>query len=365
MTDVEVIIAVHTPTRPIAQAIASITHGNMDRAGGRVGLRVVCHNIDVESIADAVPAALRAQVTWMQHRDSARSASGPFNAGMRASRAEFVSIMGSDDRLQPGAVASWIDLARSTGADCVQARLAIGTSARPVPTPPTRLSRRRHPRLADPVRDRLSYRSAPLGLVRNEVRRRLGVQLIEGMPVGGDVPYVTRLWCETKVAVDTTGPAYVIGEDATDRVTYQPRPLAQELAFVSHLLAADWFTAYPGAIRSAIATKLLRIHLFGVISNRPDPQWWSPTQRFALAEITADVLAAAPDVSDPLSRADHAVIDAMLKPSMPAESMIAAAGARRRHGQPGTLMPRQLMYLAHREAPPRFMAASWRSSHRP
>ncbi|MGB3187239.1 MAG: hypothetical protein WBG36_01900 [Ornithinimicrobium sp.] len=363
MPEVEVIIAVHTPHRPIAAAISSVVRDNMRtadaEAAGQVQLRVVCHNVDVDTIAKAVPADLRASVHWMEHPDGIASASGPFNAGMRASDAEFVSIMGSDDTLQPGAIASWLSLARATGAECVQTRLATGRSARPVPTPPVRPIPHRRPTHADPVRDRLSYRSAPLGLVSAEARERLGAQLAPGMPVGGDVPYVTRLWCETAVAVDTRGPAYVIGEEAPDRVTFQSRPIVEELLFIRHLLAADWFIAYPEQLREAVATKLLRIHVFGAISNRPDPCWWSVPQRSALAAITADVLAVGAGVADPLSRADHAVIDAVLDPSACAQRMIDRAIARRRHGRPATLAPRHLSQLLHREAPARFMAASW------
>ncbi len=358
------IIAVHTPRRPIAAAIASVARGNMGTADDVRGLkglqlRVVCHNVEVDTIAKSVPADLRASVHWMEHHDGIASASGPFNAGMRASDAEFVSLMGSDDTLQPGAVAAWLSLARATGAECVQTRLAIGRRARPVPTPPVRPTRRLSSRLADPVRDRLSYRSAPLGLVSSAARERLGAQLAPGVPVGGDVPYVTRLWCETPVVVDNRGPAYVIGEGAGDRVTLRKRPIAEELLFLRHLLASDWFLAYPERLREAVATKLLRIHVFGAIWNRPDPGWWSGSQRSALAVITAEVLAVGAGVADPLSRADHAVIDAVLQTSTPAAQMIERAVARRRHGHPATLFPRRWWHLMHPEAPPRFMTASW------
>ncbi|CAN5533709.1 hypothetical protein BH23ACT6_BH23ACT6_13420 [soil metagenome] len=365
MSRVEVIIAVHRTTRPITTAIESVLNGNTTGAARHTQVRVVCHNISTDQIAAQVSPQLRRRVRWLEHHDGIASASGPFNAGMRASDAEFVSLLGSDDVLQPGAVGSWLELAQATGADCVQTRLAIGTQARLVPTPPIRSLRRlprRHPALADPVFDRLSYRSAPLGLVSTSACRALGVELAEGMPVGGDVPYVTRLWCETTVAVDSAGPAYVIGEGARDRVTYQTRPISEELRFVRHLLAATWFTAYPPDVRAAVATKLLRIHVFGAISNRPDARWWTGAERSALAAIAADVLAAAPGVADPLSRADHAVIDAILDPGMPARGLIECAAARRRHGRPATLIPRQVSHIAHRAAPPRFLAASWWAS---
>lgn len=352
---VDVVVAVHTPARPIARAVRSVLEGNAED----VRLTVVCHNIAIEPIAAELDPGHAAQVTWLEHHDGAASASGPFNAGMRAARGDFVSIMGSDDTLGPGAVAAWLALAGRTGAETVVSRLALGSAGRRVPTPPTRPW---HRGLADVVRDRLSYRSAPLGLVATSARERLGAELVEGMPVGGDVPYVTRLWCETRVTVDRTGPVYVIGEDATDRVTYDPRPVDAELGFLRHLLDQPWFTAYPLAVRTAVATKLLRIHVFGAVSNRPDPAWWTPAERASLAQVTGSLYAVAPAVADPLSRADHALISAVRDPEVDAATMIDRARVRRRHGTPATVMPQRLRHALHAEAPPRFMAASWWAS---
>lgn len=353
---VDVVIAVHTPTRPIARAVASVLEGN----ARHTRLSVVCHNVVASDIAAAVDPAHRDQVSWLEHHDGMRSASGPFNAGMRAARGEFVSIMGSDDVLRPGAVDAWLALAHAHRAETVVTRLALGTPDRRVPTPPTRPTLRG---VADVVRDRLSYRSAPLGLVSTAARARLGAELVEGMPVGGDVAYVTRLWCETRVVVDRKGPGYVIGEDATDRVTYAPRPIEVELGFLRHLLEQPWFTAYPEAVRTAVATKLLRIHVFGAVLNRPDPQWWTPAERTALADVVRHLCDAAPALADPLSKADNALARAVVDTAAtPAEEMIGLARARRRHGTPATVIPERLTQVAHPEAPPRFMTASWWAS---
>lgn len=348
---VDVVIAVHTPTRPVARAVASVLEGNAPAARPVV----VCHGVDIEAIAAQLPRAHRDRVHWLEHRDGAASPAGPFNAGMRASTARYVSLMGSDDTLQPGAVSRWLTLAEDAGAECVITRLRRGTGQRPVPTPPVRPRQRG---LRDVVRDRLSYRSAPLGLVATAARERLGAELVEGLPVGEDVPYVTRLWCETRVAVDTRGPGYLIGEDALDRVTHVPRPLGAELAFVHHLLEAPWFAGYPQPVRTAVATKLLRIHVFGAVANRPDPGWWAEAERQELRVVTRALLRAAPEAAAPLSRADHRVVAAALDPGVAADELVARALARRRHGSALTLLPRDLRRLGHREAPPRFMAAS-------
>ncbi|HLS45860.1 MAG TPA: glycosyltransferase [Ornithinicoccus sp.] len=348
---VDVVIAVHTAARPVGRAVASVLDGN----GAHAGVTVVCHNISTQEVAPGVAAHHRDRVRFLEHHDGIRSAAGPFNAGMRAARGEFVSIMGSDDTLQAGAVASWLDRADRTAAETVVSRLLIGETRRVVPTPPTRPWLRG---LADPVSDRLSYRSAPLGLVSNATRERLGLELVEGVPVGPDVPYVTRLWVETKVACQRRGPAYVIGEDATDRVTLDPRPIAQELAFLRHLLDQAWFAGYPEVVREAVVVKAVRIHLFGAVFYRPEPSSWTPTERADLRAVAEHLSRAAPHAVDVLSRADRNLLDAIQDPSVPAEELVRRARARRRHGTPATVLTRDLRHLLRREAPPRFMTAS-------
>ncbi|WP_127573977.1 glycosyltransferase family 2 protein [Georgenia faecalis] len=348
---VDVVIAVHTPRRPIGRAVASVLDGNAAHAR----LTVVCHNLPADEIARVLAPEHRDRVRLLEHHDGVRSAAGPFNAGMRAADGEFVSIMGSDDVLEPGAVDSWLALARRTGAETVVSRLVIGDRRRPVPTPPVRPWLRG---TADAVQDRLSYRSAPLGLVATATRERLCLELVEGLPVGDDVPYVTRLWFETRVVVDRRGPAYVIGEDATDRVTYAPRPVAVELAFVHHLLAQDWFTAYPEAWRRAIVTKLTRIHLFGAVYHRSDPAFWTPEERTALAGVARALVAAAPGFEGALSRADRTLLDAVRSRRASADEMIAAAHARRRHGTPRTVLTADPRRLLDVEGPLRLMVAS-------
>lgn len=348
---VDVIIAVHSPTRPVGRAVASVLDGN----GAEARLTVVCHNLPAADIAAVIDPRHRDAVRFLEHRDSHRSASGPFNAGMRAAEGDFVSIMGSDDVLQPGAVRSWLDVAERTGAETVVCRLRIGTPPRPVRTPPVRPWLRG---LADPVRDRLSYRSAPLGLVSQSARERLGLELVEGMVVGGDVAYVTRLWFETRVAVDRHGPAYVIGEDARDRVTYTPRPIALELAFVRDLLAQPWFHRYDPAARRSVCTKLTRIHLFGAVYNRRDPALWTAENRRDLADVARELLATGEGFERVLSLADVALLDAILQPESDTGRLIRLSEERRRHGHPRTLLTRSPADLLRTESPMRLMASS-------
>ncbi|GAA1302583.1 glycosyltransferase [Brachybacterium tyrofermentans] len=355
---VDVIIACHTPERPVGRAVASVLDGN----GELAGVTVVCHNIAAAEIAAVIRPEHRDRVRLMEHHDSYRSASGPFNAGIRASRSEFVAILGSDDTLAPGAVRSWLAVQESTRADFVITRLALGSATAGVPTPAVRAYRRG---LVDLVADRLSYRSAPLGLMRRSLLESTGIELVEGATIGGDVAMVTRLMATWRTAYDRGGPAYVIGEDAGDRVTYVVRPMQEQLGFFPDLLDAGWFAALPAAARRSIGTKLLRIHVFGAVFYREDPAIWTSRERTDLAAITAEVIARAPGCLEPLSRADRRLVDACLNPEVPATELIAAAQDRRHHGRPATLIPREPRFVLDREAPLRFMAASLAVRHLP
>lgn len=346
---VDVVIAVHDPARPIARAARSV----LDHNGEGVRLTIVCHEVAATEIADQLSGAHRDQVRFLEHSDGRRSPAGPFNAGIEASEAEYVAVMGSDDTLAPGAVASWFWQARKHEADAVIARLEHD-DARVVPTPPTRPLRRG---VLDPVRDRLSYRSAPLGLVSRAAISRLGLRM-DDVAVGEDVGFVTRLWFGGRVIFDRSGPAYRIGGDASDRVTFTTRPIAEELEFVRRLVRRTWFAALGLVERRSVCVKVARIHLFGAVLNRPDPPWWTPGERADLARVARAVLDAAPGMTAVLSRADRALLDCILDGSGSAEQLIALARARRRHGHPSTLLTSDPWQLLAREAPLRLMAAS-------
>ncbi|MDO4899363.1 glycosyltransferase family A protein [Actinomyces sp.] len=370
---VDVVVACHTSTRPIGRAVASLLVGNPEAA-----VTVVCHNLPAEEIAAAIGPQHRELVRYLEHTDPRPSASGPFNAGLRAARAPWVSIMGSDDRLAPGAVASWLALAEATGADFIIPRLALGSPTAIVPTPAPRLSRLlgaylhscrsirgaapngRLSRFArtDLTADRLAYRSAPLGLMSTDMLKRNGAHLVEGVAVGGDVAMVTGLFATVITAYDAGGPVYLIGEDASDRVTYVMRPMAEQLGFLPGLLAATWFTSLTGAQRRAVVVKMVRIHVFGAVYYRDREDIWTPAERAALAAMCRRLHHAAPGFFRVLSRADRDLLDACLDPSVSAATLIHRAQVRRHHGRPATVLTRDPAWLLDREAPLRFMAAS-------
>ena len=104
---VDAVIAVHDPSRPIARAVASLQRSGL-AAGTGLRITVVCHNIAVDAIAAQLPDPAAPGLRLMHLEDGIHSAAGPFNAGLAAATAPYVTIMGSDDSHQPGAIAAWL-----------------------------------------------------------------------------------------------------------------------------------------------------------------------------------------------------------------------------------------------------------------
>ena len=156
---VDVTIAVHSQTRPIARAVSSV----LDHTTAPVRVNVVAHNIDPEIIRANLGAyAADPRLRLLHLADGIASPAGPMNHGFARSEAPFLSLMGSDDELAPGAIDSWLALQQRTGAEMVLAKIRLA-DGRTDPYPPIRGGRRTTG--LDGRKDRLAYRSAPLGLI--------------------------------------------------------------------------------------------------------------------------------------------------------------------------------------------------------
>jgi len=370
---VELVIAVHTDRRPVERAVASVLGGTVP-----VRVTVVCHHVDPAAV-EARLAGVRTALAGSPHSlwllcftDGLASPAGPFNHGLDHAQAPFVAIMGSDDVLEPGAIDSWVRLQRATDADMVIPRLrhgALGAPGAPpgpgpaVPTPPARPFRRRG---LDLTRDRLAYRSAPLGLMRRATVEELGLRMATGLPVGVDTWFVQGLWSGARrIAFDRRGPAYVIGADAGDRVTFAPKPVAAELACVHDAVARPALLALGRSERRALAVKLTRINVFGAVHNRAVEHVWTAADLAGLRDAALAAARFAPGYERVLSCAERDLLDALRAAPGPAEDadarvaeLLRLSARRRRHGTPPTLRTRDLRALLAREAPLRLMAAS-------
>lgn len=348
--DVDLVIAVHDPQRRIERAVGSALNGT--RSGIRV--TVVCHNTDGSAVRERLAAfADDDRLRFLDLDDGIPSPSGPFNLGMDAATAEFTSIMGSDDELEPGAIDSWLALARRARADVVIAAERIAGGPR-VPTPVARPLRRTR---LDGVRDRLAYRSAPLGLLS---RARFGeLRFPAGFSSGEDIEFVTAVWYSgAEIAFDRHGPAYVIHADAPSRSSTTVRPLTTDAVILDSLFASPQFGALGERERLALVVKLFRVNVIGWVANRPLEAHWSPDDRSRLAAAIEQCRRAAPGAERLLSRLDRALLDMASAPGTPTSELLSAASARRSRARPAALLPRRLRDAGRREAPLRFTIAS-------
>ena len=299
---VDVVIAVHSAERPVARAVASVL--NSTKAPVRV--TVVAHNIDVDVIRERLGSfSQHPQLRLVHLDDGIRSPAGPMNLGFELADAAFVSLLGSDDELAPGAIDSWLDLQHQTGAEAVLARIKLANNKLD-PYPPVRWGRRT--RELDGVKDRLAYRSAPLGMVS---RVRFGeLRLTTGVGSGEDLAYSLTVWFTgERLAYDLSGPAYIVNGDAGDRVTSNIRPLTQEFAFLDHLEALAWFKEADEKPRVAIVAKLFRMHVIDALRIRLKTNKLSAEDLVDFRRVVARLERLSPHARRVLSRADSTLLD--------------------------------------------------------
>ncbi len=312
---------------------------------------VVCHNTPLDGIAERLGALVDdPRVVLVPLEDGVRSPSGPFNRGLEIADARFVSIIGSDDEVEPCAMDSWRTAAARAHADMVIAPVRYVLGSR-MPTPPGRPWRSVG---LNGVRDRLAYRTAPLGLISRE---RFGdLRMTPGLASGEDLLYSTQIWFSgARIARARTGD-YVVHDDA-ERVTFTRRPVAADLAAVEGLLADSWAASLSARERLAIATKLWRLPLFGAVHYRAGS--WQPGDRAALAAVGARLAAFSPSAPTVLSRADGRLIAAILDLGTSDAELDRRSALRRRFLSAAALVPSRISRLLAREAPLRFSAATW------
>lgn len=353
---VDMVVAVHSTARPIGEAVRSLVEGGLD-AGSPAGVRitVVCHNIPTATIAARVQQQHRPLVRFLHLADGIASPAGPLNHGIDHATARYVGVMGSDDTVEPGALSGWFSVAERHSSDAVIApeRHADGRMIR---TPVLRPNRTRD---LHPIKDRLSYRTAPLGLIRRSEITRLALRFTPGFPTGDDQEFTSRLWFGGgRIDYARGAGHYVVGAAAPDRVTFVRRPVEAELEFATALVQGEWFLGRDDAEKRAILVKLVRVHVFGLIQTRFDSGGWSESDRLELARILSTLLAHAPDALMPLSVADHRLVRAILDPSIDPEELQRLATARRRFGRLDTVVPHSLKAASSPESPLRFMPAA-------
>lgn len=363
---VEVVIAVHDVRRPLARTLASVLdqREQLAAAGAELRVQVVVHNRPLRQIRDALPPELAAPVAFHELADGIRSPAGPFNAGLDAAEGEYVSTVGSDDVLEPGALGAWYARARETKADAVIAALRRGDEV--VRTPYLRPGRRD---LLDPVADRLAYRTAPLGLLRTSTVRSIGFRYTGGGHLNGeDVEPGLRMWFRGgRIAYPYGAPCYRILEDmGAERATAALGPLSRELGFLRPLLDQRWLQRASREERTEIAVKLARAQVIGALRRRVEAatnagttgaeQAWSPADASFAAEAVRGLRELAADDLASLASAETAVLTAAGR-ARDADDLVAAWHRVHGLGAAGRVLPHRMREALSRSGRARTFAS--------
>ena len=351
---VDVIIPIHDSKRPLERTLRSLLATGMS-VGSEVLISVVCHNIPAAEISSKLPSELSELVNFLEFHDGLPSPAGPRAHAIEQTNGRYISFLDSDDTFDPQALKSWVTQADEHSLDAVipPERHDTGKAIR---TPPVRPFRTGN---LDPVRDRLSYRTAPLGLIRRAAIDQLGLEFGGEVRNGSDQVFALKLWFGSASVRFARGqPGYVVGGDADTRVTTQMQPLAAELKATRDLLRTAWFADLSTASRRAIAVKFVRLQLFGGVERRLAANTWSVGSRIDAAEFLSTIEKVASGYQRSLSVADVRMCRAIASQTPTANEMSLLAKKRRAFGHPSTVLTHDLRYLLLPDAPLRYMIAT-------
>jgi hypothetical protein len=354
---VDVVIACHDPARPIERAVRSVLADPGPPDAVRV--TVVAHGIPGAPLADRLS---EVEGWWRveEFADGIRSPAGPFNHGLALAEGEYCAVMGSDDFLEPGTMTRWIDHARREQPDALIGAIRIDG----FPVMPNPLARVGRTRRLDAAKDRLFYRTAPLGLIRTATMRDMSLRMTEGVRVGEDFEFGIRLFAEaSRLDFAAGSPCYVIGVDAAERTTHARLSVEETFAPIVRLLDAGIVRRLTPAHRLALAVKLVRVSVIGYARSRPrESDWDGEDEVVYLADLLARLVALAPRVLAPFNIQDRRVLDALrpgadVRRVVAAVARAAAAGRRERWLTPDLVhsfarestLRRYVLYVLSRE----------------
>ncbi|MGM7697403.1 glycosyltransferase [Microbacterium sp. A84] len=339
---VELVIACHDERRPLERAVASVLKDADVRDLVRV--TVVAHGIDPEPLRERL-AGIAGDTRVLAFADGIRSAAGPFNHGLAHVEAEYCGVMGSDDFLEPGTMRAWAQHVATERPDAAIAQIRLQGETI-MPNPLVRLGRRRR---LDAAKDRLFYRTAPLGLIRTARMRELGLSMREGMRVGEDFEFGIRLWAQGG-RIDFLGGlgSYVIGQDAVERTTYGAMTMQERLEPMVRLLDDGVFDDLTPAQRTALAVKLIRVSVVGTAQALAEEL--SDAQTAELADLQKRLLRVAPAAILPFNKQDRAVIDALQRESVVASAVASAVIQGRGAGRARRWLTPDILHSFARES---------------
>lgn len=250
---IEVIVPVHTPTRPIARAVGSVLAAD----SARIHVTVICHGVQPALIAQELgEAAMDPRVRLVALSDGIPSPAGPLNEGVRVSIGSYLTFLGSDDAFAEGALMAWE--AELVGApDILIGQLVTETGGR-ILAPTPRIGRFHG---LNASRDMLNYRSAPVAALfaRELLVGALSPRFLEGARTGEDLGLGLVLWNTAQdIRYSQCAVGYFGYESGDDRVTHVPLPPNEIQEPVRAAVRLEPLQRLPRRKRQAIAVKLLR-----------------------------------------------------------------------------------------------------------
>lgn len=325
---IDVVVAVQPTTGPIETAVRSVLDGNAE--GAR--LTVVCHNIPEASVRAALPKKLTEKIHFLPIDDERQGAGVAINAGIEAATAEYLCVLRPQDRLLPGALASWFWRGRRTGADVVLGRVRSADDQALARWP---LRLRGGP--LDPVRDRLCYRDRIEGLISREAVTTWGLRADEKVACGAEVAFATRAWFTCRVLPDRRGPELLTGPPPD--LTAVPGVKGQ-LKFVRRILRSAWFSELDGPQQRSAGAAFTRLYLFASVRRAVAPdraEDWPGVNQQDAAKAAKGMLHAAPGLAPALTRKERTALSAIRHGATGAEDLrrLLAPGAKDNGAAPG------------------------------
>ncbi|WRS30237.1 glycosyltransferase family 2 protein [Actinomycetaceae bacterium MB13-C1-2] len=295
----EVVVPVHREDRPIRRAVDSVL------ACPQAGVVVVAHGID-PSVLD-LPDDPRVRVVEVSRNVGKPGAA--FNEGVREVTAPWLGIMGSDDWFEDGALDLMMTHLKQDGADGVIAPLRPDHLSANVVLPVT--SRQRNLRGA---KDRLFHRTAPLGLFRTEILQNPDYSFDEDVVSGEDLKTSTRLWTSgISISYYASDPAYVVGSDASSRVTTIEKPLSEHMAALSDLWESDLINSLSIRERQDLAEKIFQVSVVPLFQDRRSREDWGQGDFEWLCDLVAQMQGKAQGFDQGFTRTWNAILVSLLE----------------------------------------------------
>lgn len=333
--DIDVVIAVHATARPLQRAIQSCRE---EPDGPSVRVTVVCHNITIEEIKRNLEPVTGLELRFLHLADGRNSPAGPKNVGLDAATGAYVCMLDSDDYLEPGALVLWHHKLVSEKADVVIAPVRH-ESGEIIKTPRARTCRAS---ALDPVKDGLSYATAMRGLWKSGIGAAGGIRYTSGLRTGEDLaPGLQVYFSGAKILFPRHGPAYVLGNDAEDRVTGGLLPLSEEFRAIL-ALPADWLQSLSIRQRMSIASKIARTSLIGAIRRRGTEYGWGPEDLAAVQDVAEFLEGMSPGYRRVVTVADANLLESSLRAGSGRGLFLIAIESHQHAGRPSRVFTRKL-----------------------